>query len=98
MTQDLMLKSASELSQLVVSRQVSARELLEEAIGRYEAFNPQVNAVIEHQIENAQLQASVADELTARGESSGPFHGLPVTIKEAYDWVGTRRRGATLNG
>ncbi len=89
MTQDLMLKSASELSQLVVSQQVSARELLEEAIGRYEAFNPQVNAVIEHQIENAQLQANAADELTAQGESSGPFHGLPVTIKEAYDWVGT---------
>ena len=50
MTQDLMLKSASELSQLVVSRQVSARELLQEAIGRYEIFNPQVNAVTVHQI------------------------------------------------
>ena len=89
MTDDLMLKSAEELSRLVHSRKVSSRELLEEAIGRYEAFNPKVNAVTGHQIENAQLEANEADEATARGESHGPFHGLPVTIKEAYDWVGT---------
>ena len=89
MTQDLMLKSASELSQMVVSRQVSSRELLEEAIGRYEAFNPQVNAITGHQIEQARLAADMADEATSRGESLGAFHGLPVTIKEAYDWVGT---------
>ena len=89
MTDDLMLKSAGELSRLVQSREVSSRELLEEAIGRYEAFNPKVNAVTGHRIENAQIQANEADEATARGESRGPFHGLPVTIKEAYDWVGT---------
>ena len=89
MTQDLMLKSASELSQMVVSRQVSSRELLEEAMGRYEAFNPQVNAITGHQIEQARLAADTADEATSRGESLGVFHGLPVTIKEAYDWVGT---------
>ena len=69
MTDDLMLKSAGELSGLVQSREVSSRELLEEAIGRYEAFNPKVNAVTGLLIDYAQRQAYEADEATALGES-----------------------------
>ncbi|MED6303573.1 MAG: amidase family protein, partial [Actinomycetota bacterium] len=89
MASDLMLKPASELSALIKSLTVSARELLEEAVARYEMFNPSVNAITESRVEIAQERALAADEATARGESWGPFHGLPVTIKEAYDWVGT---------
>ena len=84
-----MLKTASELAVLISSRATSARELLDEAVARYEAFNPAVNAITESRIEVAQNRALAADEATAQGESWGPFHGLPVTIKEAYDWVGT---------
>ena len=89
MASDLMLKPASELSALIKSLTVSARELLREAVARYEMFNPSVNAITESRVEIAQERALAADEATARGESWGPFHGLPVTIKEAYDWVGT---------
>ncbi len=89
MSTDLMLKPASELAMLIKSRETSARELLDEAIARYEIFNPTVNAITEIRIEIARTRALAADEATAQGESWGPFHGLPVTIKEAYDWVGT---------
>lgn len=84
-----MLKTAEELSQLIRTTSVSAQELLGEAIARYEAFNPKVNAITEHRIEEAQKAAHNADEATARGELTGVLHGLPVTIKEAYDWIGT---------
>ena len=89
MASDLMLKTAEELSELIRTRTVSSRELLDEAIARFEAFNPIVNAITEHKIEEAQKASSNADEATARGDSIGVLHGLPVTIKEAYDWVGT---------
>ena len=89
MSSDLMLKTAEELSELIRTRTVSSRELLDEAVARFEAFNPTVNAITEHKIEEAQKAARNADEATARGESIGVLHGLPVTIKEAYDWVGT---------
>ncbi len=83
MSTDLMLKPASELAMLIKSRETSARELLDEAIARYEIFNPTVNAITEIRIEIARTRALAADEATAQGESWGPFHGLPVTIKEA---------------
>ena len=89
MSSDLMLKTAEELSELIKTRTVSSRELLDEAVARFEAFNPTVNAITEHKIEEAQKAAMNADEATARDESIGVLHGLPVTIKEAYDWVGT---------
>ena len=89
MSRDLMLKTAGELSELIRTTSVSARELLSEAIARYETFNPKVNAITEHQIEEAQIAALNADEATARGDSIGVLHGIPVTIKEAYDWIGT---------
>ena len=89
MSSDLMLKTAEELSELIKTRTVSSRELLDEAVARFEAFNPTVNAITEHKIEEAQKAARNADEATARGESIGVLHGLPLTIKEAYDWVGT---------
>ena len=89
MSNDLMLKTASELEVMIRSRETSARELLDEAVARYEAFNPAVNAITESRIEVARNRALAADEATAQGESWGPFHGLPITIKEAYDWVGT---------
>ena len=89
MSSDLMLKTAEELSELIKTRTVSSRELLDEAVARFEAFNPTVNAITEHRIEEARKAAMNADEATARDESIGVLHGLPVTIKEAYDWVGT---------
>ena len=81
MASDLMLKTAEELSELIRTRTVSSRELLDEAIARFEAFNPIVNAITEHKIEEAQKASSNADEATARGDSIGVLHGLPVTIK-----------------
>ncbi|MEE3139791.1 MAG: amidase [Actinomycetota bacterium] len=89
MSTDSMLKPASELAVLIRSREISARELLDEAIARFELFNPAVNAITESRVELARERAVDADQATSRGESWGPFHGLPVTIKEAYDWVGT---------
>ena len=61
MSNDLMLKTASELAVLISSRETSARELLDEAVARYEAFNPAVNAITESRIEVAQNRALAAD-------------------------------------
>ena len=54
MSSDLMLKTAEELSELIRTRTVSSRELLDEAVARFEPFNPTVNAITEHKIEEAQ--------------------------------------------
>ncbi|MEI9984351.1 MAG: amidase family protein [Aliidongia sp.] len=37
--------------------------------------------------------AAKADSALARGESTGPLHGLPMTIKDAYEVAGLRSTG-----
>ncbi|MGI9245563.1 MAG: amidase [Steroidobacteraceae bacterium] len=63
------------LAGLVRSRHVSASELLEEALGRTAALNPQLNAVIH-------LMAERARESIAQGLPDGPFCGVPFLVKD----------------
>jgi len=84
-----MLLPAVELARMIREGEVSASELLEQAIDRYERFNDQVNAVVVTRLDQARARAVEADKATARGELWGPLHGVPTTIKEAYDWSDT---------
>ncbi len=86
---DITLRSAGEQAAAVAATTISASELLDETLDRYERFNPAINAVVFTQIEAARQRALDADETTARGESWGPLHGVPMTIKEAWDWLGS---------
>jgi amidase len=86
---ELTLRSAGELAALVRSGTVSARELLEAVLERQRRFDPLLNAVVVTRIEQARARADAADAATARGESWGPLHGVPMTVKEVFDWAGT---------
>jgi amidase len=85
---------AVELAQAIRSRTVSAREAVSACLDRLAAVNPRINAVVETLAEEALADAAAADEALGRGETVGPLHGVPVTIK-----VNTDQRGrATTNG
>ena len=86
---DLTLVSAREQARLIGDGEVSARELLDAVLRRYERHNPAINAVVVTRIDEARELAAAADEATARGESWGALHGVPMTVKEVFDWVGT---------
>ena len=83
------LMSAVELASLIRQGRVSAAEALDGAISRYERFNPAVNAVILTRLDEARERAAAADAALAAGECWGPLHGVPMTVKEAFDWAGT---------
>jgi len=85
---DLPFRSASQLAAEVRRKAISATELLALFLERMETFNPRVNAIIATAIEAARDRARAADEALARGESWGPLHGVPMTIKESFDVVG----------
>jgi amidase len=63
------------LAGLVRNKEVSARELLDEAIRRREAVNPSINAII-HNMDELAYQAIDA------GLPEGPFHGVPFLLKD----------------
>ncbi|HZD26627.1 MAG TPA: amidase family protein, partial [Alphaproteobacteria bacterium] len=86
---DLAFEPALVLAGRVKSGEVGAEELLDLYLGRVERYNPALNAVIRIQADKAREKARAADAARARGEALGPLHGVPMTIKESYDWAGT---------
>jgi len=71
--------SATSLA-MIAGREVSAREVIEAHVHRIEAVDGQLNAVVQLAAERA--LASAADGAVARGESLGPLHGVPFTVKD----------------
>jgi amidase len=63
------------LAELVARKEVTPRELLEEAIRRTEALNPRINAVIFRMYEHARQVASAP-------LPAGPFTGVPFLVKD----------------
>ena len=80
--------SASELARAIKAKEVSSLELTELYIARVEKYDSQINAVVVHDFERGREAAKAADNALARGEALGPLHGVPMTIKEAYDIEG----------
>lgn len=67
------------LAALVQAGQVTAGELLEEAIARAERVNPRINAIVTPLHEPARRAASALSPEAAR---SMPFAGLPLLLKD----------------
>jgi amidase len=86
---DVTLRSAREQARLIREGEMSARELLDAVLDRYQRHNPAVNAVVVTRIDQARERAAEADAALARGDVWGPLHGVPMTVKEVFDWVGT---------
>jgi amidase len=80
--------TATEQKGLLASRRISSGELLDQHLDRVTRVNPSCNAVVALDQEGARRQARAADERLARGERTGPLHGLPMTIKDSFAVAG----------
>jgi amidase len=80
-------RNAGDLIQALAARQISARELLDDAVARIEALDPKINAVVVRDFDRARAAADAADAALARGERR-PLLGLPMTVKEQFNVAG----------
>ena len=71
------------LAELVRNKQVSASELLDEAIARTEKVNPRINAVVVRHDDYARAQIQ-------HGLPDGPFSGVPFLLKDLEYLADTR--------
>jgi len=85
----LSFASATELANHIRNREIGALELLEHYFERVDRHNPKLNAIVVEIREQARDVARAADAAVAAGESLGPLHGVPMTIKESYNLAGT---------
>lgn len=84
----LHFQSATALARQIANGSLGAREALEHFLARVDRLNPAINAVVVQDREAARARADAADALRARGETQGPLHGVPMTVKESYDLAG----------
>src|SRR5688572_18153666 len=77
---------ATEMAWQLRERKLSANEAVRAAIERIERFNPAVNAVVTTTFDLAINAAERADALAAAGDWLGPLHGVPILIKDLFDF------------
>ncbi len=82
MDASLAFTSAVEMRRLIGSKEVSVPELVEFFYQRIEQLDPRLNAYLALCPDQAMDQARAAQEVVQRGDSLGPLHGIPVSIKD----------------
>jgi amidase len=87
---DLVFASAVTLADAIAGRRVSAVEVLEAHLAQIGRHNTALNAVITIDETAARQRAREADVALARGETWGPLHGVPVTLKDVHHTAGMR--------
>ena len=85
---DLAFLPATELAQRLRRREITAQALLELYISRIQRFDGAINAVVVRDFERARERAQAADAALAAGQTWGPLHGVPMTVKESFDLPG----------
>lgn len=87
---ELIFNSATKLAEMIRNKQVSPVEVVEAHIRRIEEVNPKLNAFVTTTLERARGEARSAELRITRGESVGPLHGVPVSIKDTFETAGVR--------
>jgi amidase len=96
MSTELWQQSANELATMIRTRQVTSREVIEAHLTRIDAVNPHLNAVTRVLADSARDAADAADAAVAAGGPFGPLHGVPFTVKENIDLVGSPTTSAVV--
>ena len=84
----MIFDSAHEILEKIKQREVSSLEVLESFLAQVEKVNPTINAVVALDIERAKEKAKEADNKINLKSKLGPLHGLPMTIKDAFEVEG----------
>lgn len=92
---DIVFASATTMAQMIRDKKISARELLSACYARIDAVNPKLNAVVQFCRDRAYKEADAADAALAKGQLSGPLHGVPMTIKDSWDTAEVISTGGT---
>ncbi|HYJ87370.1 MAG TPA: amidase [Pyrinomonadaceae bacterium] len=92
---ELTSQSLAKLAELIRTRAVSPVEVLEAHLRRIDEVNPGLNAIVTL-APDAMEEAKEAEAALMRGESTGPLHGVPLTIKDTIETKGLRSTSGSL--
>jgi Asp-tRNA(Asn)/Glu-tRNA(Gln) amidotransferase A subunit family amidase len=87
---DIPFLSVSQLSELIKHRQVSPVEVVEGYLERIDRLNHRLYAYVTVCRDQAMEAARASERELARGAYRGPFHGVPVAVKDQLNTAGIR--------
>ncbi len=76
--------SLTDTADAIRDKRVSSRELVEACLARIDRLQPTLNCFISLDAERALAGADAADAAVARGDATGPLHGVPLAHKDMY--------------
>jgi Asp-tRNA(Asn)/Glu-tRNA(Gln) amidotransferase A subunit family amidase len=82
--------TATQLAELVRTRQVSSVDLTKMYLGRLKRYGPKLLCVVTLTEELALKQAAEADREIKAGKYRGPLHGIPCGIKDLFATKGIK--------
>ena len=86
MSEELCFMPATEIAAKIRRRDLSPVEVVEAFLERIEDRNGQINAYVTILDEEAREKAREAERAVVSGRSLGPLHGVPVAIKDLFDF------------
>lgn len=81
-SEDMGFLPATDLAEMIRTRQISPVEYMQTLLARIESFEPRVNAFAHLAAGPAMDAARAAEAKLMSGERIGRLHGVPVTIKD----------------
>lgn len=81
-------RRATDLVEALRNGSLTSTELTQALLQRIREHNPQINAVVTLDEDDALARAAEADAALARREPIGPLHGLPLTLKDTWEVAG----------
>jgi Asp-tRNA(Asn)/Glu-tRNA(Gln) amidotransferase A subunit family amidase len=88
MQADLLYQSISDLSRLILRREISPQELAAAYLARCKALDSKLYAVVTLTEELAMDQARAAETEIMKGHYRGPLHGIPWGVKDLFSTRG----------
>lgn len=81
-------EEATTLAAAIRARELSPVEVVDTYLTRIEELNPEINAVIWRNDEQVRAAAREAEQAVLNGMELGPFHGVPIPIKNLSNVAG----------
>jgi len=96
MINELIYSDATQLAELIRTREVSPVDVVQAHLDRIAAIDPKVNAIVT--VADGALDAArKAEAAVLAGEELGPLHGVPFTVKDSIDTEGVlTQRGSPI--
>jgi Asp-tRNA(Asn)/Glu-tRNA(Gln) amidotransferase A subunit family amidase len=92
---DLNFLSAVSMAEQVRKKKTSPLELVEAHLKQIERLNPSLNAFVHIDTDRPRRDARTAEATVMSGNTLGPLHGVPVSIKSSINVAGLRCEAGT---